>query len=192
MADQVFPRTVIETRRLRLRAFEAPDAVDVHAAWQDEQFIRTAPVGYPYAGADLGTAAEWCTGTEKRRQDGLGAELAVQPRDGGRLLGHVALFSVRWSLRIAEIHYWTAPWARGRGYAGEAARAIAEWALRDVAFERISLQADVHNTASRRVADAAGFHFEGVQRSVVPSRDGGRMDLAVYSLIRADLAPAPA
>ncbi|GIF22672.1 RimJ/RimL family protein N-acetyltransferase [Actinoplanes tereljensis] len=192
MPDEVFPRTDIVTTRLRLRAFGARDAADVHEAWQDELFGRTASVGYLFAGADLETAAGWCTGAEKRRQDGLGVELAIEPRDGGRLLGHVALFGVNWSIRIAEVHYWTAPWARGNGYAGEAARAVAEWALRDVAFERISLRAAVDNIASRRVADAAGFHFEGVQRSVFPARDGGRLDLAVYSLIRPDLEPSPA
>jgi RimJ/RimL family protein N-acetyltransferase len=37
----------------------------------------------------------------------------------------LALFGTDWAAMIAEIHYWTAPWARGRGYAAEAARSPA-------------------------------------------------------------------
>jgi len=56
----VFPRAVLTSERLRLRPFGAADAADVHAVWPDERFVRTAPVGYPYANADLGTAVSTC------------------------------------------------------------------------------------------------------------------------------------
>jgi ribosomal-protein-alanine N-acetyltransferase len=85
-----------------------------------------------------------------------------------------------------EIHYWTAPWGRGHGYAAEAARAAAAWALRDRGFARVSLFAVVQNAASRKVADAAGFRFEGILRNAALTR-AGRADLATYSLIPGDL-----
>ncbi len=188
MRPEVFPRTVLTSGRLRLRPVEPGDATDVHAAWQDEQFVRTAPVGYRYARADPLTAIVWCATTDERRLEGLTAEFTVEPLAGGRLLGHVALFGFDRQARAAEIHYWTAPWARGRGYAAEAARTAAEWALREMAYERISLRAATGNAASRGVAASAGFQFEGVLRSAAPARDGGRTDLAVYSLVRADVA----
>ncbi|GAA2611649.1 GNAT family N-acetyltransferase [Paractinoplanes durhamensis] len=191
MSDEVFPRTVITSDRLRLRPFEASDVPEVHAAWHEERFVSTAPVGYPYANAGLKTAFEWCTlGTEKHRLDGKGVSFAVEPREGGRLIGHVALFDADWTSRNAEIHYWTAAWARGNGYAAEAANAVATWALRDIAYERISLHAATANSASRHVADSAGFQFEGTLRNFAPTRSGTRTDLAVYSLIKQDLRPA--
>jgi ribosomal-protein-alanine N-acetyltransferase len=187
-AAEVFPRTVLTTGRLVLRPFGAADAPDVHAAWQDEAFVSSAPVGYPYAAADLPTAVSWCTGgMEQRRVDGKGVGFAVQPRGGGRLAGHVQLFGADWSARTAEIHYWTSPWSRGRGYAAEAAAEVARWAIAECGLERIHLQADARNTASQRVAEAAGFRFEGVLRSVAPARDGSRADMVVFSLIRSDL-----
>ncbi|WP_426503908.1 GNAT family N-acetyltransferase [Dactylosporangium sp. McL0621] len=185
---EIFPSTVLTTERLLLRPFTAADAPDVHAAWQDAAFVASAPVGYPYAGADLPTAVAWCTsGIEQRRLDGKGVGFALAPRAGGRLAGHVALFGADWDARTAEIHYWTAPWARGHRYAAEGAAAVARWALRDVGLERVHLQADTTNAASRRTAEAAGFQFEGVLRSLAPTRQGPRADMAVYSLIRADL-----
>lgn len=193
MIDDVFPREVVTSDRLVLRPFEPADAADVHAAWQDERFVQSAPVGYPYAAADLETAVAWCTsGIEQRRLDGKGVGFATVPRTGGRLVGHVSLFSADWAARSADIHYWTAPWARGNGYAAEAAGAIARWALRAQGFARIALLADTGNTASRRVAETAGFRFEGVLRSLVPTRAGGRADMAVYSMIADDLPPASA
>ena len=36
-------------------------------------------------------------------------------RDTGRLACHVALFGPDWAAMIAEIHYWTAPWAGAAG-----------------------------------------------------------------------------
>lgn len=188
VASAVFPRTVLTTDRLVLRPFTAADAADVHEAWQDEAFVRAAPVGYPYAAAGLPTAVAWCaSGIEQRRLDGKGIGFALEPRTGGRLAGHVSLFGADWSAGTVEIHYWTAPWARGHGYAAEAAGAVARWALGEQGFERIHLQAATTNAASRRVAEAAGFRFEGVLRSLVPTRAGTRADMAVYGLVRADL-----
>jgi ribosomal-protein-alanine N-acetyltransferase len=190
MNQDTFPREVVTSPRLVLRPFEPGDAPDVHEAWQDERFVQSAPLGYPYAAADLETAVVWCTtGIEQRRLDGKGVGFAAVPRAGGRLVGHVSLFGVDWSAKSAEIHYWTAPWARGQGYAAEAAAAVARWALRAQGFERIALQADTVNVPSRHVAESAGFRFEGILRSLTPSRTGARADMAMYSLIRSDLQP---
>ncbi|MFI5910277.1 GNAT family N-acetyltransferase [Dactylosporangium sp. NPDC051541] len=186
--DETFPRTVLTTERLLLRPFTAADAPDVHEAWQDAAFVGSAPVGYPYAAADLPTAVAWCTGgIEQRRSDGKGIGFALAPRGGGRLVGHVALFGADWEARTVEIHYWTSPWARGRRYAAEGAAVVARWALTEVGLERVHLQADTANGASRKTALAAGFQFEGVLRNLTPTRSGVRADMAVYSLIPADL-----
>jgi RimJ/RimL family protein N-acetyltransferase len=96
---------------------------------------------------------------------------AVEPLEAGRLVGHVALFGADWTTKVAEIHYWTAPWARGKGYAAEAANAVARWALLETDMARISLHVAVENAASRHVAEAAGFQFEGVLRSAAPTRE---------------------
>jgi RimJ/RimL family protein N-acetyltransferase len=188
MGVEIFPRVVLDSERLRLRPFTANDAGDVHAVWHDARYVATAPVGYPFCGADLATAVEWCDrGVERHRLGGKGVSFAVEPVEGGRIVGHVAFFGANWELGVAEIHYWTAPWARGHGYAAEAARAAARWALDDVGLARVTLLAAHDNAASRHVATTAGFTFEGMLRSATPARAGGRTDLALYSMIPADL-----
>ncbi|WP_026125590.1 GNAT family N-acetyltransferase, partial [Nocardiopsis gilva] len=59
------------------------------------------------------------------------------------------------------------------------------WAI-DQGFERIVLRAATANTGSRRVAEKAGFVFEGIERNAMRLHEG-RCDMALYSLIPTDL-----
>jgi RimJ/RimL family protein N-acetyltransferase len=65
--------------------------------------------------------------------------------------------------------------------------AVSRWALGQ-GFQRIEIKAATGNTASRRVAEAAGFVAEGVERNAMPLHEG-RADLAVYSLVPSDVRP---
>jgi RimJ/RimL family protein N-acetyltransferase len=187
MTGRAFPQATLPTSRLVLRPFGPGDADGVHAVWNDETYLRFAPVRFRYAGASLDQAAEWCSrGAEEQRTTGQGVSFAGTEREGGRLVCHVALFGTDWTAMITEIHYWAAPWARGNGYAAEAGRAVARWALTEQGFARITLTTVTGNTASRRVAEAAGFRYEGILRNAAWTR-AGRGDLAVYSLVPRDL-----
>jgi RimJ/RimL family protein N-acetyltransferase len=174
-----FPRVTLTGERLVLRPFRAEDAADVHAVWNDDAYLRFAPAGMTTAAADLQRAVEWCSG---------GPSFAVERGADGRLVGHVALFGTDWTRMVTEIHYWTAPWGRGNGYAVEAVRTVVRWALTTQGIARVALLAVVGNTASVRVAEAAGFRFEGILRNAALTR-AGRGDLASYSAIPADLVP---
>ena len=89
----------------------------------------------------------------------------------------------------AEIGYWVASEARGRGVATAATRAVAKWAFGAVPeLARIQLRADVENVASNRVAEKAGFTREGVLRAHRYNvRLGRRSDFVMWSLLREEL-----
>lgn len=175
-----------------LRPFRVDDAADVHAVWNDATYLRFAPVGLATAGADLPRAVEWCTSqVEQQRRAGHGLSFAVERPDQRRLVGHVALFGTNWTTMVTDVHYWTAVGSRGRGYATEAVAAVARWALSEQGFARVGLRAVADNVASRRVATAAKFHFEGILRHATLTR-AGRGDLAVYSRIAPDLSASAA
>jgi RimJ/RimL family protein N-acetyltransferase len=94
--------------------------------------------------------------------------------------------------REASISYTTHSEHRGRGIATAAVRILAVQGLTRFGFHRIELASDVENVASRRVAERAGFTFEGVARGTgrfenyVPFRRVPR-DTAIYSLLASDL-----
>jgi RimJ/RimL family protein N-acetyltransferase len=98
---------------------------------------------------------------------------------------------VRWADAdegVAEVGYWVARPARGRGVATRATRLAARWVLDDLGFDRLELRADPLNVASCRVAERAGFTLDGTLRSIrVNRRLGRRIDLRLYSLLRAEL-----
>ena len=83
----------------------------------------------------------------------------------------------------AEIGYWVAAAARGRGVASTAARLLSDFGFETLGLRRIELNAAVDNAASRRVAEKAGFELEGVRRPGAVA--GVPTDFAVYSRIAA-------
>lgn len=183
---QVLAATILETERLRLRAFLETDIEDVYTACTDPELQKWIPIpgpGVPYTRED---AEQWCLRDAPAvRTSGEGQQWAVTELDTGRLVGAVGLVRIEWPALNTEIGYWAAPWARGRGYTAEAVVALSRWAL-DQGFQRIEIKAGTKNLPSRRVAETAGFAFEGVQRSAMPLHEG-RADLAVYSLLPGDI-----
>jgi RimJ/RimL family protein N-acetyltransferase len=87
---------------------------------------------------------------------------------------------------VAEIGYWVAKAARGRGVATRAVRLVSRWAVRDLGVQRLELMTRVENEGSQRVAVAAGFRREGVLRSYITHR-AGQFDVVMFSLLPSDL-----
>ena len=114
--------------------------------------------------------ARWLTSQDRGWRDGDRLCFAVlEPDDVGGwvLAGNVGLKNREETGRIgeretAEIGYWTAVAARGRGVAPAAVRAATDWALDMFAgsiLRQIMLVHDVDNPASCRVAEKAGYPF---------------------------------
>lgn len=108
--------------------------------------------------------------------------LAITDRATGALLGAAGVAVRPWDAGMAEIGYWLAPEARGRGAATRALRLLSRWTLREWPIGRLHLMADVDNTASQAVAERAGFTREGVMRSGMLARGVAR-DHVVFSLL---------
>ncbi len=105
------------------------------------------------------------------------------------LAGSIGVHDLDWRSQKGEIGYWVVRELRGLGVATRALRLLSRWALRDLGLARLELLADVRNVPSHRVAESAGFVREGVLRSARVVKDA-RCDMALYSLVRADLEGA--
>ncbi|WP_307781842.1 GNAT family N-acetyltransferase [Streptomyces sp. MBT65] len=106
------------------------------------------------------------------------AVLEAQPGvDRGRLVGNVILKEVVPGKSAAEVGYWTAAHARGRGVAPRALEALTGWAFDTFAsdgLERLELLHQVDNLASCRVAEKSRYAFDSVLPAAPPAfpRDG--------------------
>ena len=179
---QIFPEATLTTGDLTLRPLTAADADDIAKACQDAVTLRWLPLPRPYTRAN----AEWFIGAyaPDLRESGNGVVFAIE--EAGRLVGAIDLKHVNWATRVAEVGYWVAPWARGRGVASGATRALARWAIDEHGLERVELLAATGNLASQRAAEKAGIVREGIARNAGYVHDG-RVDLVVYSMVRDDL-----
>ncbi|MFI7586665.1 GNAT family N-acetyltransferase [Spongisporangium articulatum] len=86
---------------------------------------------------------------------------------------------------LAEIGYAGAAWARGRSVVTRAVRLAVAWGFESCGFEVVRWQAQVGNWASRRVAWATGFRFEGTVTALLEHR-GRRVDGWIGSLRRGE------
>ncbi|MEV6169136.1 GNAT family N-acetyltransferase [Streptomyces sp. NPDC051954] len=94
------------------------------------------------------------------------AVLETQPGvDRRQLAGYVVLKEVAPGKPSAEVGYWTAAHARGRGVAPRALEALTGWAFDDLGADhltRLELLHQVDNSASCRVAHKSRYDFERV------------------------------
>jgi RimJ/RimL family protein N-acetyltransferase len=163
---------------------------DLDAAWaalQDPEIRRWNGTGSDSrddAAAMLGGRADWTSGTH--------ASWAVVDAGTGELLGSVSLHSIDREQGTAEVGYWTAPAARGRGVAGRAVDAACRWAFAVLPVERIELLHAVENPASGRVAERDGFTLEGRLRRSYRYADGRKHDELLWSRLAGDPPPATA
>ncbi|MFB7651803.1 MULTISPECIES: GNAT family N-acetyltransferase [unclassified Streptomyces] len=106
------------------------------------------------------------------------AVLEAQPVPVRRqLVGNVVLKEVSSGKPAAEVGYWTAAHARGRGVAPRALEALTRWAFDTFeadGLERLELLHQVDNRASCRVAQKGRYDFDSVLPAAPPSfpRDG--------------------
>lgn len=90
----------------------------------------------------------------------------------GQLLGNVVLKDVASGEPAAEVGYWTAPYARGRGVAPRAVEALTGWAFDTFGadgLERLELLHQVDNTASCRVAQKSRYDVHSVLPAAPPA-----------------------
>ena len=90
--------------------------------------------------------------------DGTLAVLAIADEATDEFLGSIVLFDPRPDR--AEVGFWLAPWARGRGHAVAALRAVCEVAAA-VGLDYLEAKTNPENLGSRRVLDRCGFEQAG-------------------------------
>ncbi|MFE7098488.1 GNAT family N-acetyltransferase [Streptomyces erythrochromogenes] len=170
---------------LRLRRWSPADAGAVLAAFADP--VMAWQTGEPVV--DLPAARRWLAA--RAEQWDAGSAFAFAVVDGAdAVLGNVAVGAVDRRHRTGWVSYWTTAAARGRGVASGGCRAVAAWAFEDAGLFRLELGHRVNNPASCRVARAAGFAVEGIQRSRL-EYDGVRHDVELHARLAGDPVPPP-
>lgn len=136
---------------LVLRTPQAVDVPWIHAACQDPEIGRWTRIPQPY---EAHHAVEFVAQAERGEADGTDFPLMIELADTGELLGAIGAHHVGHG--SAEVGYWIAADARGRGIARAALAALCQWADGHgigLLYARVLLG----NEASERVLAACGF-----------------------------------
>jgi RimJ/RimL family protein N-acetyltransferase len=176
----------ISAGRYRLRPPRPSEAEDLLAMLHDPVTRMWNP-NHRGDVEDVDEARAWC----EKWADWNGGRVArfsvVDPAEG-RLLGTVTLRDVNRLTLAAGLGYNTAPWARGRGVATSALRAVADWAFGPLGLVRLELCHAVGNPASCGVARKSGFRIEGELRQSYRYGDGELHDEHLHARLASDPA----
>lgn len=167
---------------IRLEPLEQRHALELLAAIEnDDDVARFTRVP---ENPDEAFVRGWIRRYEVGWAGGSRAGFAIVGREGD-VVGFAAAVDVDLPAAEAELGYVVGRQARGRGVATRALKLLTQWSFDDVGLERVELMIHPENTSSERVAERAGYRFEGVLRSKHVA-NGRRADFGVWSLLRDD------
>lgn len=165
---------------LVLRPWTDADAATVLAAFSDPSVRQFNPWRDVHT---LEQAGDWIT---QQRTLWANESTACWAITRDRIvLGRIAVRSILLADGTGEIGYWMLANARGQGAATEATTAAARWGLHDLGLHRLVLHHSVRNPASCRVAEKAGFRWEGTERDGKLHPDGWH-DMHVHARLATD------
>ncbi|NKY23885.1 GNAT family N-acetyltransferase [Cellulomonas denverensis] len=160
-----------------LRRWQVQDADDLAAALRaDPELVRQT--------GELGSAADHIRRTLLCDDTRVVRAVVLD----GRVVGSVAVTAIEHRHGTGWTSYWLAPAARGLGLATRGLATVAALAFAE-GVVRLELGHRVNNPASCRVATAAGFAAEGIERARL--RYGAeRFDVETHARLATDPVPA--
>ena len=165
-----------------LRRWGAEDAEAVVAAFADP--LMSTQVAEPLETSEA--ALRWIDQRLEAWRSGEAFSWVVV--DGDTLVGSVTVAEIDRSNDIGWASYWTAPWARGKGVASSSLRALSDWAFAHAGLFRLELGHRTNNPASCRVALAAGYTVEGLERQKLRYGEE-RFDVELHARLATDPPP---
>jgi RimJ/RimL family protein N-acetyltransferase len=150
---------ILTTDRLVLREFVEDDWPAVLAYQNDPRYLRFYAWTRRTPEDVQAFVARFIA--QQEREPRLKFQLAITLPTTGQLIGNAGIRIKTAGGHEADIGYELDPQHWGRGYAGEAARALVQFGFQDLRLHRISAQCLAENVASARVLEKLGMRLEG-------------------------------
>lgn len=166
-----------------LRPVRESDIEEIYVACQDPLIPRYTTVPSPYAR----------THAQVFVQEQIPARFATKSEllfvitrgyEGEEIFcGLISFHTISLGNHTAEIGYWIAAPARGKGVGGTAAKMITDYGFQTMGFKRIEATVVLENEASKALLLSAGYELEGIMRKKVTRDNGNQIDMALFAKV---------
>lgn len=148
-----YPQKVLSDNVVALRRWREDDLNWVARATQDEEIVRWSHLPQPF---DADAIRRWFTRMAEDERRFAALRFAITDQMSGALLGAIALSRVESDATVAEVGFWLAAPARGRGNGGRALALICRLGG-GLAFDALIASTDSDNVASQYLLERSGF-----------------------------------
>lgn len=176
----------LQTHRLRLRALAEGDAAGLWPLVSDGRLT-------PFLAWEPHYSIEETEGMVAALIEAQQADRGFHwiASHAGQFVGLVSLIDVRrqhrcWTLNRAELAYWIGMPYQGKGYATEAAAAVAEFGFAKLQLHKIRAYHAADNAPSGRTIEKLGFRFVGEEKDAF-QKDGIWHHLHYFELLASKL-----
>lgn len=169
----------IKTERLLLRPFCLYDVKNYFALITDPEVLSGTDMPHEL---EESCVREWIVAHPEfweRRRELYMLATSLSTRE---IIGSVSIFTHDRHNK-ADLGYWMAKSAWGKGYATEATLAMVKYAFETMKLHRMEANHLLRNPTSGRVLQKLGFKYEGLMRQSY-LKDGIFEDLVFYGLLR--------
>ena len=108
-----------------------------------------------------------------------------------KLVGGIGFHSLDSKNKNAQIAYWLAKEAQGKGIMTRCCRVLFDYLFDEFELNRIQVNCNVENIKSRGIPERLGCQLEGIHRQIEFHNNSFR-DLAVYAMLKEDWKTAEA
>ncbi|GGB05914.1 acetyltransferase [Macrococcus hajekii] len=117
------------------------------------------------------------------KEFGSGQSMTFVVHYNGETVGMIDFHNINCHNHSAEIGYWLSQDMQGKGIITRAVKSICRLGFDSYQLNRIVIIMDCDNTASKKVAERSGFHYEGKLRSYLKNGEYYK-DAYIYSLLK--------
>lgn len=173
----------IETERLILRRFNIKDAVIMYKNWASDPMVTKYLNWLPHESVFVTETviSSWVKNYDKENF----YNWAVTLKKDANVIGSIGIVDHSEHNQYCEAGYCIGRGFWNFGYASEAMKAVAEYMLYDVKYNRVEAKYVVENSASGKVMEKTGMQYEGYMRERFFGNDGRLHDIAVRGVTKA-------
>lgn len=180
-ASEAVVPMIIETERLHLRSVEERDAPAIQDAASHREIADTMiSLPYPYPSGEAGRYIAQC---QMEQTQGRSITLSIEDSEERHFCGLIEVREIDREHSQAELSFWLAPEAWGRGYMTEVVEAVLKYVFDDLGLNRLYAYHMQRNPASGQVLAKNGFTQEGLLRQRV-MKWGKFEDVALWALLK--------